>query len=178
MVEAPAHVHDLLERSGVGATRPAVPTSLAWIGTAAVSLATVAALVVALPRMADATDSPVPVSVARVVTEGPGVRQLSVPGDDVPEQGVERLVVRHDSPDGDDADGTDGRGDGQDGATAPQEEPSAPAEPSPSPEPSEDEGVTPTPTPSPGDDGTPEDEPSPAPDDEPDGPLGDLLPGA
>lgn len=157
VVPAASVLHDRLG-AVPGSPGRSVPSAVAWLGTAVVGLATVGALAVALPRLTDETTGDAPVVSAERVTDSPAVRQLATPGDDVPEGGVEELVVQIPE--------RAGTSDEQ----APQEQ--AP-EPEPSPEPSPE----PAPETSPEDEAPPPEEPGdPGPSPEPEGPLGiDLL---
>lgn len=150
VVPAAPQLHELFAPAARATGRP-VPPAVAWLGTAVIALATVGALAVALPPLTDDTTGDAPVVVAEAVTDTPATRQLATPGDDVPADGVEQLVVQvpeRDEPPSKSAPNED--------ATAPEPSP----EPSPEPEPTpEDDGAAPE---------EPEDpEPSPEPSNNP-----------
>lgn len=157
VVPAARELHDRLGPTSATAGRT-VPPAIAWLGTAVVALATVGALAVALPRLADDSPGDTPVLTAEQVTDTPAARQLATPGDDVPAEGVEQLVVQ--------APERDGSATGQ----APEDQAPEPA-PSPSPEPDPD----PDPEPTPEEEQSPPEEPQdpePSPEPEPENPLG------
>lgn len=159
VVPAPTALHDRLGPMSATARR-SVPPAIAWLGTAVVALATVGALAVALPRLTDDNPGDVPVVAAERVTDTPAARQLATPGDDVPAEGVEQLVVQVPEQDG--------------SATGQAPEDQAPeSAPSPEPEPQPEPETTPE------DEASPPEEPSdpePSPEPEPENPLDlDLL---
>lgn len=155
VVPAPPEVHDLFAPAARSTGRP-LPPAVAWLGTAVVGLATIGALAATLPSLTDVTTGDAPVVVAERVSDTPAARQLATPGDDVPADGVEQLVVQ--TPERDEPVSE----------SAPDEEG---AEPVPAPEPSSD------PEPEPEDeDAAPEEPEEPEPSPEPSNPLDlDLL---
>ena len=160
VVPAATALHDRLGPSAT--TRRSVPPAIAWLGTAVVALATVGGLAVALPRLSDGSADDAPVVAAERVTDTPAARQLATPGDDVPAEGVEQLVVQ--------APERDGSATGQ-----------APEDQAPEPAPSSEPSSEPDPETAPEDEGSPPEEPadpepSPEPEPEPENPLDiDLL---
>lgn len=156
VVSAAPELNNLFAPAARATGRP-VPSALAWLGTAVVAVATVGALAVALPPLTDATTGDAPVVVAERVSDTPAARQLATPGDDVPADGVEQLVVQ--TPERDES--------ASESALDEQG-----AEPAPSPEPSPE----PEPTPEEDDNGAPEEPEDPEPSPEPSNPLDlDLL---
>lgn len=148
VLPAPRQLHDLFAPATRSTRRPVRP-AIAWVGTAIVAVTTVGALAMALPPLTDGATGDAPVVVAQRVSDTPAARQLATPGDDVPESGVEQLVVQTPERDGAPSGSTtDEQGD----------EPVASPEPSPQPE-SEPEGSEGA---APDDSGEPEPSPEPS----------------
>lgn len=162
VVGAPAGVHRLADLPPAPGRRGRVSAPLAWLGTAAVVVSTVAGLTFGLPALVAAdTRGDAPVVMAEPVSEGPAARQLATPGDDVPEGGVEQLVVRGPAPEPADPATAES-------APEPSPEPTASPEPSPTAEASPAAPAEPT---------EPSEQPSPEPSPEPsEDPLERLLP--
>lgn len=95
VVGAPASVHQLVDLPDVADTSGRLPASLAWLGTAAVVIVTIAGVAFGMPRLVSAdTGGNLPVAVAEEVSDTPAAQQLSTPGDDAPPDEVEQLVVQ------------------------------------------------------------------------------------
>lgn len=149
VVPAARELHDRLGPTSATASQT-VPPAIAWLGTAVVALATVGALAVALPRLTDDSPGDAPVVTAERVTDTPAARQLATPGDNVPAEGVEELVVQ--APERDES--TTGQ--------APEDQAPEPApSPEPEPEPTPEEESPPEQPQDPGPSPEPEPEPEP-----------------